>query len=391
MSVGVVTLILNAKKYTRCAIYLLLSSLFICTLILCLFLDLPNNVAPRTAHNYFLSIGILSYWLLLGEHKLLRISILMMCLAAFIVFASSLIGFPIDSLETADAEAGRVVGAWINSILATVLVGLVIYVFYSDYSLRTQVEKDLSLALPRNQLELYYQAQVNDVGVVKGAEVLLRWKHPKLGVVLPTEFIPLAEKTGLIVSLGRQVLFKACEQISTWSTEASTAELSLSVNVSVQEINEADFVDNVLATIKQTGIDAAKLKLEITESILIQHAEETIKKIQVLKNHGVTFSLDDFGTGFSSLSYLKALPISQLKIDRSFVSHMTKSRKGAKIVESTILLGQDLGLEVIAEGVETEAQLKFLQSIGCKLFQGYFFSQPVPKTEFENYLEAQIN
>lgn len=386
--VGITTLILNAKGYTRNAIFLLITSLFCCTLGLCLFLDLPNDTAPRTAHIYFLPIGVLSYWLLLKENKLIRLSMLILCLVAFIIFSSSLLGTPIEGLGT--AETGRVVGAWVNSIVAMLLVALVLYVFYSDFSVRTQIEKDLSLALPRNQLELYYQSQVNEAGDVKGAEVLLRWNHPKLGVILPNEFIPLAEKTGIIVSLGRQVLLKACEQISIWSANESTADLFLSVNVSVQEINESDFVDSVLTTIKQTGVDASKLKLEITESVLIRNAEETIKKIQALKNYGVIFSLDDFGTGFSSLSYLKALPISQLKIDRSFISHMTKSHKGAKIVESTILLGQDLDLEVIAEGVETEAQLNFLQSHNCQLFQGYYFSKPLSRGDFESHLRSNL-
>jgi EAL domain-containing protein (putative c-di-GMP-specific phosphodiesterase class I) len=269
------------------------------------------------------------------------------------------------------------------------MVCVVIYVFFSDFSLKTQLEKELSLALLRDQLVLYYQGQVDSAGKVLGAEILVRWNHPLKGLLLPIDFIPMAERKGLIVLLGRQVLFKACEQLSQWSSQPSTADLTLSVNVSVQEFEEIDFVENVISIIKQTGIDAAKLKLELTENVLILDTDEVVKKMTALKEQGVNFSLDDFGTGYSSLNYLKCLPLNQLKIDRNFVSHMTRNSKDAKIVKSTILLGQDLGLDVIAEGVETEQQLNFLQNNNCKLFQGYFFSRPLPITEFEVYLNSQ--
>jgi len=384
MAVAAITIALNAKKYTRCAIYLLISGLYVCTLTLCLFLDLPNDTAPRTAHNYFLSVAFLSYWLLIRENKVIRMATFLIFMISFVVFSSSLIGFPLEDLGNTDK--GRPVGAWINSTVAILLAVLVVYVFFSDYSIRTQVEKDLSLALPREQLELYYQGQVDGSGSVQGAEVLVRWNHPQIGVVSPLEFIPLAEKTGLIVSLGRQVLLKACEQLAAWSFDASKAHLTLSVNVSVQEFDETDFVDAVIETIEQTGINPAKLKLEITENILILNTEKVVEKMQALKDYGVTFSLDDFGTSFSSLNYLKSLPLSQLKIDRSFVSHMEKNQKDAKIVKSTISLGRDLGLDVIAEGVETNQQLAFLQKHKCRLFQGFLFSQALPKKEFEAFL-----
>lgn len=388
MVVAAITLFLNSKGYTRSAIYILVSSLFVCTLGLSLFLDLPDETAPRTAHNYFLAIAFLSYWILIGEYKLIRVSAFLICIVAFVVFSSTLIGFPVEGLGA--AQAGRVIGAWFNSILAIVLTCVVIYVFISDYSLRTQAEKDLSLALLHDQLELYYQGQVDAKGTVYGAEVLARWNHPQRGVVSPLEFIPLAEKTGLIVLLGRQILLKACQQLSAWSAHASTADLTVSINVSVQEFDEVDFVDNVIAVIDQTGIDATKLKIELTENVLILDTDEIVIKMKALKAYGVKFSLDDFGTGFSSLNYLKSLPLNQLKIDRSFVSHMVKNHKDAKIVKSTILLGQDLGLDVIAEGVETDQQLAFLQKNKCQLFQGYLFSRPIPKAEFEAYLDETV-
>ena len=369
MFVGATTLILNAKKFTRSGVYLLLSSLFSCTLVLCLYLDLPNDIAPRTAQNYFLSIGFLSYWLLLSEHKMIRFSIFLLCVVAFILFSSSLIGFPLEGLGSTDA--GRVIGAWVNSILATVLVGLVVYVFYSDYSLRTQVEKDLSLALPRDQLELYYQVQMGESGAVQGAEVLVRWNHPQLGLVPPNEFIPLAEKNGLIVSLGRQVLLKTCEQIAKWSADPLTADLTLSVNVSVQEINEGDFVDQVIDAIKQTGIDASQLMLEITENVLILNAEETIKKMQVLKAHGVTFSLDDFGTGNTHWELIHSNLIDIIKI----AAHKHKGDNRNKILRALSGFSNSLQLKTVFEGIETKQDLINAQEMGATHFQGWYFNQ----------------
>lgn len=387
MVVGALTLVLNAKGYIRSAIYVLITNLFLCTLGLSLFIDLPSDTAPRTAQNYFLALAFLNYWILSGENHLLRISSFVVCILAFVVFSSTLFGIPIAELGA--AEEVRVVGAWFNSFLAILMTCVVIYVFFTDFRLRTQAEKELSLALPRDQLELYYQGQVNTAGDVHGVEALVRWNHPERGIVSPVEFIPLAEKTGLIVSLGRLVLFKACEQLLAWSKHAATADLSLSVNVSVQEINEDDFVENVIATIEKTGIDANKLKFELTENVLILNADSIINKMQTLNGYGVKFSLDDFGTGFSSLSYLKSLPLNQLKIDRSFINHMMKNQKEAKIVKSTISLGQDLGFDVIAEGVETEQQLAYLQKLNCKLFQGYLFNRPMPKDDFEAYLKTK--
>jgi len=384
--VATITLILNAKRYTRSAIYLLLISLYFCILALCLFLDVPNATAPRTAHIYFMSVAFLSYWLLFTENKLIRMSFFLIFTVSFVVFSSSLIGFPTDVITSSGAS--RVVGSWVNSSLAILVACLIIYVFFSDYSIRTKMEKDLSLSIPREQIELYYQGQVDGSGVVQGAEVLVRWNHPQMGLISPLEFIPSAEKTGLIVSLGRHILYKACQQLAAWSSDTSTAHLTLSVNISAQEFDEIDFVDTVIEAIETTNSNPSRLKLEITENILILNTDEVAKKMQALKDYGVTFSLDDFGTGYSSLSYLKSLPLNQLKIDRSFVSHMAKNQHDAKIVKSTISLGQDLGLEVIAEGVETEQQLAFLQKHKCRLFQGFLFSQPLPKKEFEAFITA---
>ncbi|MBI2750063.1 MAG: EAL domain-containing protein [Burkholderiales bacterium] len=248
---------------------------------------------------------------------------------------------------------------------------------------RAAKEVDLRTAIVEKQFHLCYQAQVDATGRMIGAEALLRWQHPKRGLVLPLEFVPLAEKTGLILPLGQWVLEAACTQLATWATEALTEHLTLAVNVSARQFRQVDFVDQVLRVLDHTGANPQRLKLELTESLLADDVEDIIEKMTALKKHGVSFSLDDFGTGYSSLAYLKRLPLDQLKIDRSFVRDVLTDTNDAIIARTIVALGQSLGLNVIAEGVETDAQRNFLASHGCLTYQGYFFSRPIPLPEFE--------
>ena len=248
---------------------------------------------------------------------------------------------------------------------------------------RTEMESSLRRAIAADQFVLFYQPQVDaDSGVI-GAEVLLRWNHPERGVVGPAEFIPLAEETGIIVPLGTWALKTACAQIKAWEGVPEVDGLSLSVNVSARQFRQADFVDQVLTILERTGADPHRLKLELTESMLLDDTEETIRKMNALKARGVGFSLDDFGTGYSSLSYLKRLPLSQLKIDRSFVRDVLTDFNDAVIARTVVALGRSLRLSVVAEGVETAEQLNFLSVQGCHAYQGYLFSPPVPLAEFE--------
>jgi len=250
---------------------------------------------------------------------------------------------------------------------------------------RALMEEDLRQGIAGGQLSLHYQPQVEG-GRIIGAEVLIRWRHPQRGTISPTEFIPLAEETGLILSLGYWVLETACAQIAAWAKRAETAHLSLAVNVSARQIREPNFVDEVLAVIERTGADPRHLKLELTESMLVDDVEDIIAKMNILRSRGLRFSIDDFGTGYSSLYYLKRLPLTQLKIDRSFIKDVLSAPNDAAIARTIIALGQNLGLKVIAEGVETEAQRKFLMSHGCGAYQGYLCSPPVPVEAFEDLL-----
>lgn len=251
--------------------------------------------------------------------------------------------------------------------------------------MRVQLESWLRKALPE-QLLLYYQMQTDCVGNIGSAEVLVRWLHPEKGLISPAEFIPMAEETGLILPIGRWVLETACLQLKKWESDLKASHLSLAVNVSAKQFLQDDFVEQVMEVLMQSGADPSKLKLELTESMLVDDVENIIHKMNELKAIGIRFSLDDFGTGFSSLNYLKRLPLNQLKIDQSFVRNLHKDASDAAIVRAVISLGHSLKMEVIAEGVETDAQLAFLIQYGCGAYQGYLFSKPVPLQEFESLL-----
>lgn len=250
---------------------------------------------------------------------------------------------------------------------------------------RVQMETWMRKAIP-DEFRLYYQLQVDQVGFAHCAEVLIRWLHPKKGMISPADFIPLAEETGLIIPIGHWVLQTACRQLKTWESNSKTRHLALAVNVSANQLHQPDFVDQVLAVVEGTGADPSKLKLELTESLLVNNVEDIIHKMTALKTKGIKFSLDDFGTGFSSLSYLKRLPLDQLKIDQSFVRDALTDPNDAAIVRTIIALGQSMGLDVIAEGVETKEQRDFLAVHGCQHYQGYLFSMPIPIIEFETLL-----
>ncbi|MDT8444564.1 MAG: EAL domain-containing protein, partial [Desulfuromonadales bacterium] len=250
---------------------------------------------------------------------------------------------------------------------------------------RTAMESDLRSAMELNQLTVHYQPQIDCQSRALGAEVLLRWQHPQRGMVPPDEFIPLAEAGGLILPIGRWVLQVACRQLAAWSGHASRRELKLAVNVSAREFREAGFVDQVKTVLAETGADPSRLSLELTESMVLDDVSGALEKMNALKELGIGFALDDFGTGHSSLSYLTRLPLRTLKIDRSFVFNLPDSHNDAVIAQTIMSMARSLGLKVIAEGVETEAQRDFLSRHHCQAFQGYLFSRPLPLEEFEQY------
>jgi EAL domain-containing protein (putative c-di-GMP-specific phosphodiesterase class I) len=257
---------------------------------------------------------------------------------------------------------------------------------------RSELEHALRTAIEQQQLRLYFQIQVDHHSKPIGAEALIRWAHPQMGLVFPGQFIQIAEETGLILSIGQWILESVCEQIKLWETNPLTRDLQIAVNVSARQFHQTDFVALVDNLIKRTRINPSRLKIELTESMVLDNIEDTVVKMNALKKIGVRFSMDDFGTGYSSLSYLTQLPIDQLKVDQSFVRNIGIKPSDAVIVQTIIGMAANLNMESIAEGVETQAQRDFLEQAGCKLYQGYLFGKPVPLEKFvDALLEIQAS
>lgn len=252
------------------------------------------------------------------------------------------------------------------------------------------METELHSALSENQLLLHYQPQINHKSDIFGAEVLLRWEHPQNGMVQPDEFISIAEESGLILPIGNWVIHTACKQLKAWESETATNKLTLAVNVSAKQFGQPDFVELVYKALEVSGAKATHLKLELTESLMLQNIEDAAEKMEALKLLGIEISIDDFGTGYSSLGYLKRLPIKQLKIDRSFVKDIDNDQSDIAIAKTIIGMAHTLGFDVIAEGVETENQRNILESYGCVSYQGYFFSKPVPLGSFEKLITESL-
>ena len=259
----------------------------------------------------------------------------------------------------------------------------------SDVTARAALEADLHQAVLERQFLLHYQPQVRADGQITGVEALVRWQHPQRGLVPPAQFIGLAEESGLILPLGDWVLEAACNQLVLWAAQPGMAHLTMAVNVSARQFHQADYVAQVLATLARTGANPQRLKLELTESLLVSHIEDVIGKMRALRETGISFSLDDFGTGYSSLSYLKRLPLDQLKIDQGFVRDILSDANDAAIAKMVVVLAEAMGLAVIAEGVETEGQRKLLAELGCHACQGYLFSRPLPLQAFEAFARSQ--
>ncbi len=254
--------------------------------------------------------------------------------------------------------------------------------------IRAAQEFDLRSAISEQQFELYYQIQVDNTGRPLGAEALIRWSHPQRGMISPAQFIPIAEESSLIIDIGYWVVEAACRQLVQWGKHDFSSELELAVNVSAKQFSQPDFVEKVADYILKYGVNPRRMKLELTEGVVLNNIDNVVAKMHSLKALGVKLSLDDFGTGYSSLSYLKKLPLDQIKIDQGFVRNITVEQKDAILVQTIIDLAQNFGFNVIAEGVENKSQLEFLKHHDCMAYQGYLFGKPVPVEEFEALLKG---
>jgi EAL domain-containing protein (putative c-di-GMP-specific phosphodiesterase class I) len=254
---------------------------------------------------------------------------------------------------------------------------------------RLELEAALRRALERNELSLYYQPKVQArSGRVTGIECLLRWQHPTVGLVLPDQLVPLAEETGLIVPIGQWALRAACLQAQKWAGQGLPM-FRMAVNLSARQFMSATLLDDVAGTIRETGVDPRWIEFEVTESVMLPDPQQAVKLLRNLKAMGVRLTIDDFGTGYSSLSYLKRLPIDCVKIDASFIRGIPVDASDVAITETILAMARSLGLKVVAEGVETLDQVRFLERRRCDEMQGYYFSKPLPAEELTAYLEEQ--
>ncbi len=365
-----------------------LAAQFVCALFVVLFsllFDVPSDAVPRVCHFYFLVIALAGYANYGRDRGRLQLAMIVLCVAGFVVFSSSPMTF---AFATPLPDTVRGVTAWINVVSVVILLGGGIVLLQREFTLDGNMVRELRAALDDEQFELFYQPQVDQAGAVVGAEALLRWKHPKRGYVSPDEFVPAAERAGLMPRLGSWVLKEAAQTLSGWRANAATSTLVLSINVSADQFRMADFVALVTGTLEAYGIEPAMLKLELTESIFVADIDDLVETMKALERAGIAIALDDFGTGYSSLSHLRQLPLQQLKIDRSFVRAVTESGRGASLARNIAKMGHDLSLEILAEGIETEEQFQFMLSCGCRKFQGYYFGRPVPLAALEERIAA---
>jgi EAL domain-containing protein (putative c-di-GMP-specific phosphodiesterase class I) len=365
----------------RLSIALLVSQItfFAVIMLICLNYDIPNPAAPRVTHVFFLCLALVGYLNFVRERSHFQLALIALSLLGFVVFGSTMLALP---SATPLPDAVRIPGSWLNTIVAVGLMAGCVYAMQIEFARKSNVVRELQAAVFRNQFELFYQSQVDADGRTTGAEALLRWRHPKRGLVPPDQFIPIAEQNGLMIIIGGWVLEQACRTLAAWQQDQATRHLQLAVNVSADQFLDPGFEQFVLDVTKRHAIDVSGLKLELTESVMAANIDLVIAKMTALRAAGIGTALDDFGTGYSSLGYLKRLPLEQLKIDRSFVQDVLENERSAALARSVIQLGNDLGMAVLAEGVETAQQFAFLREHGCTQFQGYLFGRPVPLDQF---------
>ena len=338
----------------------------------------PAPGIQASVHFNFLPVVAASYLVFQREGFYLRVLLPSLGLAGFLGFSLDIM--PHVAIPGVMQGAGTI-EVFANQITGTVATCVVVLIMQADVDARRALEGEVRRAIARGEFELHYQPQVDLKGAMTGVEALLRWRHPTKGMVPPNAFIPLAEETGLIIPIGEWVLRTAAAQLQAWSRLPETQHLTIAVNVSATQFRQPDFVEQVRAIVTLSGARPQALKLELTESVLADDMDVVQTKMKALKDFGICWSLDDFGTGYSSLSSLKNLPFEQVKIDQSFVRELLTDPRNGAIVETIMRLSASLGLAVIAEGVETEAQRAALEAAGCQCFQGYLYGRPVPVCE----------
>lgn len=379
--------LLLLRKQVHWAAVITFGTLISVICVIAWFFDVSTPQAPRTTHLYLLPLGLAAMMAFRESGAWLRYGVTALCLVAVGVLS---VRYGTALPQYALPESVRAFGAWIQTGVALALLYGMLLVMQNDTVVRSILEEELRQALKQGQFQLYFQPQVDDRGVVVAAEALIRWLHPQRGLVLPGQFIEVAEHSGLMLPIGQWVLQKACEQLSAWATQPACKNLRLAVNISQVQFRQKDFVPQLENLIERYGIQPALLELEITESMVVQDMPDMIEKMAAIRARGVSFSLDDFGTGYSSLNHVKKLPLHQIKLDQSFVRDVLTDSTDASVARTLVALGHTLGLTVVAEGVESLEQYGFLLDCGCEYFQGFLFSPALPADEFALYVGKHV-
>ena len=385
-AVGLLSLFLIAKARFAAALLATQLAFLIFAIVFCLVFDVPNANAPRVSQLYLLVLAMIGYINYLHARSSLQVILIGASVVAFIALSSTMWALPIaDPIP----DAIRVRGAWINVVLAISMLCGCIYVMQRESAQDSRLFRELRGALWNEEFILHYQPQVDSAGTTLGAEALIRWQHAERGLVSPAAFLPAAEQAGLMPRIGGWVLTEACRTLAAWGRQARTAQLTLSINVSADQFLMEDFERLVLDTVQAHGVEPSRLKLELTESMVVGDVAAVERRMEVLQAAGIVLALDDFGTGYSSLGQLRNLPFEELKLDRSFVLGALASPRGATLARNIVQLGHDLGLTVMAEGVETDEQFQFLLACGCTEFQGHYFGYPTALADFERRVTSE--
>jgi diguanylate cyclase len=382
---GACLLVLVLRRRLRLAAILAVHLAPLIVVALCLF-DNPPHGVPKTVFLYFLPLATGSYFAFQRDDLYLRVVLPACYLAAFVAF--SLLPLAISSPALLIPPEAAPAGAWVHTLSA--LAGLVstVMLMHADLTDRRGWEHDLRRAIAGGEFRLAYQPQVDRSGRLVGAEALVRWHSPQRGDVPPSQFIPLAEETGQIVPIGDWVLRAACAQLAKWNAQPGTAHLTLSVNISVAQFLQPDFIRNATNIVTRSGCDVSRLRLELTESMLAENMPDMAARMQALCDIGLVWALDDLGAGYSSLRALSRFPFAQIKLDQSFVRGLPADESSLHIVEAMISLADTLSLVSVAEGVETKEQFRCLVEAGCQVFQGYLSGRPMDIDRFDAFIAA---
>lgn len=347
--------------------------------------DVSNHLFPRTTHLYIPVIALVGYITYQQTKSKFQIAIILISLLLFILFSSNV---HFLSINNTNVQYFQAMGSKINPLLATALFVGVIVAMHTDFSKRKKSVKEIQNALYNDQFILLYQPVVNLKGRVTGAEALIRWNHPSSGLITPAVFIPDAQDAGMMPMIGEWVIAQAFKDLLRWQESADTRHLTVSINITADHFMQPDFVRKLLHQVLIKNIPCQQVRLELTESVFVSEPQIVAAKMDELSAAGFRFSLDDFGTGFSSLSTLRRLPLNQIKIDRSFVTGASINIKGAVIAKNIARMGTELGLEVVAEGIETPYQWAMMKEYGCTVFQGFLFSRPISVVDFIHFVAS---